>query len=222
MDRRGFLKNSIGALLFGALTSNKVLAEVIDVVPKNSMDVLLYLIQNKDGDWKVKGTIWPNLAKDRLSETYFNLDTFKPLKVVDNKDANKIKKFYWVQYGCKGRCVGLDYLQSYKNGLNAKESIHFSSFVKSGGITQGFNLYKNKKGLWGRNEEKIKKDCSEGGKIIGKINSENGQVSRAGKISAKSSKHPNNTKEKCIHCGYESTLPLIRRWHNDNCKHKQS
>jgi hypothetical protein len=42
----------------------------------------------------------------------------------------------------------------------------------------------------------------------------------AGKKSAKSPNHPNNTKEKCIHCGYETTLPLIRRWHGDNCKQK--
>ena len=33
-------------------------------------------------------------------------------------------------------------------------------------------------------------------------------------------KHPNNILEKCIHCGFKTTLPLIRRWHNDNCKNK--
>lgn len=60
----------------------------------------------------------------------------------------------------------------------------------------------------------------EGGKTQGKINAESGHVSRIGKISAKSEKHPNKTITKCIHCGKESTLPLISRWHNDNCKQK--
>ena len=61
----------------------------------------------------------------------------------------------------------------------------------------------------------------EGGKSQGKINAENGHVSRIGKISAKSSKHPNNVIGKCKYCEKETTLPLLSRWHNDNCKHKK-
>jgi len=57
MKRRDFLKNSIGFLLFGSLASNKTLAKTIEVFQPKSIDVLLYLIQTKNGDWKVKGTI---------------------------------------------------------------------------------------------------------------------------------------------------------------------
>ena len=61
----------------------------------------------------------------------------------------------------------------------------------------------------------------EGFGIFGLSEEEKKEVAIAGgKASAKSPKHPNNTLEKCIHCGFETTLPLIRRWHNDNCKHK--
>jgi len=41
-----------------------------------------------------------------------------------------------------------------------------------------------------------------------------------GKASAKSKKHPNNVKVKCEHCGFQTSLPLYKRWHGENCKHK--
>lgn len=41
-----------------------------------------------------------------------------------------------------------------------------------------------------------------------------------GKASAKSKKHPNNVKVKCEHCGFKTSLPLYKRWHGENCKHK--
>lgn len=43
---------------------------------------------------------------------------------------------------------------------------------------------------------------------------------KGGKNSAKSKKHPNNVKVKCEHCGFKTSLPLYKRWHGDNCKHK--
>lgn len=42
-----------------------------------------------------------------------------------------------------------------------------------------------------------------------------------GKQSAKSPKHPNNTKVQCEYCGFETSLPLYKRWHGENCKHKK-
>ena len=71
MNRRSFLKNSIGALLFGALSTNKVLASVVDSIPNDSLNVLLYLIQTKSGDWKVKGTKWTDIKSARLSLPIF-------------------------------------------------------------------------------------------------------------------------------------------------------
>lgn len=70
-------------------------------------------------------------------------------------------------------------------------------------------------------KDSIKAGQIAGGKKQGKINAENGHVIEMGKISAKSLKHPNNVIGKCEHCGKETTLPLLSRWHNKNCKLKK-
>jgi hypothetical protein len=66
---------------------------------------------------------------------------------------------------------------------------------------------------------------SEGGKISGTYRGnlavERGTVIKAGKVSAKSLKHPNNVKVKCVHCGKENNVGNNNRWHGDNCKHKK-
>lgn len=56
-----------------------------------------------------------------------------------------------------------------------------------------------------------KQAASKAGKAGGKI---------GGKIGMANGNHNTLTKAKCVHCGYESNIPLITRWHNDNCKHK--
>jgi len=123
MQRRSFLKNSISALLFGVLSTNKVLASTISTLTPESLNVLLYLIQNKNGDWKVKGTKWTDIKSARLSKLYYNLNTFTPLDIVDNSIVNNVKEKYWKEYNCKGRCPkNVNYLSSYKTGLKAKES----------------------------------------------------------------------------------------------------
>ena len=134
MNRRGFLKNSIGALLFGALSTNKVLASIVENTPKDSLNVLLYLIQSKNGDWKIKGTKWTNIKSARLSSFKYNLDTFKPLEIVDYKISGVTKKKYAKQYNCKGRFHNVNYLASYKSGLKAKESGQFYEAASLGGI----------------------------------------------------------------------------------------
>ena len=113
-------------------------------------------------------------------------------------------------------------LNRIQNGINAVESGQLKEAAKKGGEKMGQTHLKNGTGLFGRSKKQIKEDASKAGKLGGMKNVLTGHVKIAGKISAKSPNHPNNTKQKCIHCGYESTLPLIRRWHNDNCKHKQS
>lgn len=118
MDRRGFLKNSIGALLFGALTSNKVLAEVVNTIPNDSLDVLLYLIQTKNGEWKVRATKWVNLNKEKLRYSNYNIDTFKPLGVYDNSKVMDAQRKFWKQYGCSGKLVPVNHKQCVINGKN--------------------------------------------------------------------------------------------------------
>jgi hypothetical protein len=237
MNRRDFLKNSIGALLFGALTSNKVLASVIESVPKDSLDVLLYLIQNKEGEWKIKGTIWTNLAKERLDPYKFNLDTFKPLKIVDNLDANKVKKFYWAEYNCSGKCVSLNYLQSYKNGVKAKESGQFIEFVKIGGKSKSDRKIKHLKSLtekYGKSIGKkntesglLKSICSSGGKVGGKVQFKKGlgihnpdKVLEYKRLGGLAQVKNLNLDKTCPHCGVLSRGAGYNRWHGDKCKQK--
>lgn len=241
MDRRGFLKNSIGALLFGALTSNKVLASVVESTTKDSMDVLLYLIQTNEGDWKVKGCIWPKLAKDRLNPNQYNIDTFQPLKIVDNKEANKVKRFYWNKYNCKGRCVGLNYLQSYKNGIKAKETGQFLEFTKIGGkasMPKGVygktqrlgnkTSYEKGFGIHNRNNPNFLKWRYDAGKKGGKIQFEKGigihnpdKMKEYQRLGGLAQVKNLNIEKTCPYCGINTKGAAYNRWHGDRCKDKK-
>jgi hypothetical protein len=161
MQRRSFLKNSIGALLFATLSSNKVLGSVIKSTSNDSLNVLLYLIQCKNGDWQVKGTKWTNITKSTLSQFEYNLDTFKPLEIVDYTLAGDIKEKYWKQYNCKGRLQKVNHLASYKSGLKAKESgQYYDALKKSYGATHKIHP----------------KWWVEHGKRLGQQNKENGHM----------------------------------------------
>jgi hypothetical protein len=100
---------------------------------------------------------------------------------------------------------------------------HKSQFKKrqsKGGDRIGKQHYENGTGLFGMDEKEKFKACSDGGKAATARPEWHDITIKAGTISAKSPNHPNNTLIKCIHCGMESTLPAISRWHNNNCKHK--
>lgn len=103
MDRRSFLKNSIGALLFAGLTSNKVLAGVVKTLTPDSPKVLLYLIQLKTGEWKIKATKWVDVPKKRLREVNVIRESFKPLEIVDVTNLSKRRNELWDLYKCTGR-----------------------------------------------------------------------------------------------------------------------
>lgn len=136
MDRRSFLKNSIGALLFAGLTSNKVLAEVIETITPDSTKVLLYLIQNKKGYWFVRGTSWLKIGKDKVNSEKYNIDTFKPLEIVSNDIANKRRLELWELHKCGGGPGGgtgfpLDISKSRKSQEKALKSEGFRDYIKS-------------------------------------------------------------------------------------------
>jgi hypothetical protein len=114
----------------------------------------------------------------------------------------------------------LEQLNRIEQGNYAKESGQLSRASKKGGDTTGKQHYENGTGLFGMSERKKKKVRSNGGKAATARPEWKKIVVKGGKASAKSPNHPNNTLEKCIHCGLKTTLPLIRRWHNDNCKNK--
>jgi hypothetical protein len=107
-----------------------------------------------------------------------------------------------------------------QNGKNAIISGQLLKASINGGKTMGKIHYKNGTGIFSMDEKKKKQTVINGGKSAGKLAVERGTVVNAGKISAKSSKHPNNTLVKCEHCEFETTLPLYKRWHGNNCKRK--
>jgi hypothetical protein len=170
MERRSFIKNSIGTLLYTALTTNKVLASVIEHIPNDSLNVLIYLIQNKNGNWEVKGTKWSNIKSARLSQFKYDLSTFKPIEVVDSKLVGSIKEKYWKQYNCKGRLQKVNYVSSYKSGIKAKHTGQLNNArIKSYGMSH-----------------KIHKDWwIEHGKKIGEKNKLNGHLNKLHELYAK-------------------------------------
>lgn len=113
-------------------------------------------------------------------------------------------------------------LEQYnKNNFTESQKQQIKERAEKGGQVMGNRLYEEGKGLFGRSKNKIKSDLVKAGKATTSLPIWKDIARNGGINSAKSPNHPNNTKEKCIHCGYETTLPLIRRWHNDNCKHKK-
>jgi hypothetical protein len=164
MLRRDFLKNSIGALLGVALTSNKVLASVVETLTPESPKVLLYLIQNKKGQWKVRGTKWIDIATKKLDSNKVLLETFKPLEIVSNDVANKIKNELWIKYNCSGeKGAPLNIVESEKRARKAHHSPKMKKYLQSD--------------EWKKNWSKGK---FEGGKksVIGKRNKESGWMNK--------------------------------------------
>ena len=137
------------------------------------------------------------------------------------------KKVEWGNIPIKGlkdlndARYSMEQLNRIENGKNAVISGQLKSICSNGGKAGGNKTYKNGTGLFGMSEKKKKQTAINGGKAAGKLAVENGTVIKAGKISAKSKKHPNNVKVKCEHCGFKTSLPLYKRWHGDNCKHKK-
>jgi hypothetical protein len=147
MQRRSFLKNSIGALLFGLVGGNKIVNNLIEST-KSSHDIILFLIQTKSGNWKIKGTKWIDVATSKISPFKYNLNTFKPLGVFDSSIAYNKKKQLWEEYDCNGKCEFVNYEMAYKRGLEAKSSGQLKSVCTSGGKVGGSRNRDNKHGLF--------------------------------------------------------------------------
>jgi hypothetical protein len=136
MDRRSFLKNSIFALFAGSISSNKVLAGIAETLTPSSTKVLLYLIQNKKGYWFVRGTKWVDIAKTKINEEKYNIDTFKPLDIVDNTIADSRRLELWKENNCGGGPGGgtgfkLDVEKSFTTQKIAIKSEGFRLYVNS-------------------------------------------------------------------------------------------
>jgi hypothetical protein len=215
MDRRSFLTNSIGALLGIALTSNKVLSSVVETLTPQSPKVLLFLIQNKKGQWKVRGTKWIDVPTKKLDSNKVLLDTFKPLEIVDNEIANDRKNILWVEHKCSGQKGGpLNVEVAKQRAKKAHVSPKMKQYLESeewkknwekgrlaGSGKWGKELgQKNKESGWldkirpndfyknftNRTSEQKKEDRILGGKAASIVNLKSGQVMMAQKLAGKS------------------------------------
>jgi hypothetical protein len=160
MNRRGFLKNSIGALFCVAIEHNKILCDIVNKIPKKSMDVLLYSVQTKWGDWKIKATKWTNIGKEKLNYSEFNTDTFTVLGIFDNSEIKEKQTFYSKKYKAVNSLYSVDHYQCTINGINYPVTKQATTKSRSkGGNTR---VKQNKEsGYW---NEITKKYSSENGK----------------------------------------------------------
>lgn len=109
-----------------------------------------------------------------------------------------------------------------RNGKNSKLANGvFPTIMRNNGLNTGYQHYQNGTGLFAMNDKKKKQSVINGGKAAGKLAVENGTVSKAGKISAKSKNHVNNKTLKCPHCKMKAAYPTMMRWHMDNCRFKK-
>jgi hypothetical protein len=132
MLRRDFLKNSIGALLGVALTSNKALASIVETLTPESPKVLLYLIQTTSGLWKVKATKWVDLYKSkRLKPCKVKKETFQALDIVDYENATKRKYELWKQYNCIGKLTPVRIIEDTIAGKKSITSKNYIDYLNS-------------------------------------------------------------------------------------------
>lgn len=138
MKRRNFLKNSLFSLFSIAAAKNEILLNAVKNIELDSKKVLLYLIKNKKGEWKIRCTSWIDLPKKTLRISSVYIKTFKPLEIVDNKNAQKRRMELWKLYNCSGRTgANIDVVRSQKGGLMRKNEarILFKKIASIGGKT---------------------------------------------------------------------------------------
>lgn len=240
MDRRHFLKNSIGALLFGALTSNKSLASVVDNLTSESPKILLYLIQLNSGEWKIRATKWTDLPKKRLTEKNIIKDSFKPLEITDVNKVYEQRLKLWKEHNCTGRMGHLVSMGIPMNDEIKKEYSEQASKNHKGKKRSDIVKYNISKATMGRLpsnkgktfSEESRKKMSESGKLK-KLNQEHKENIRKwmlennpfrGKKHTEETKkiildkHPSKIKVTCTYCNRILDLPNYKRYHGEKCK----
>lgn len=126
-------------------------------------------------------------------------------------------------------------IENGKLTINQNRTIEScSNGGKIGGPIAGRIAKENKLGFHSMSKEQRIKVSKKVGKQIGPRSQKEGfgifglskdetikNAIAGGKASIKSPNHVNNKRLKCPHCGIESTLPAIKRWHMDKCKLKK-
>jgi hypothetical protein len=241
MLRRDFLKNSIGALLGVALTSNNALASIVETLTPESPKVLLYLIQLTSGEWKIRTTKWVDVPTKRLNESNIIKESFKALDIVDlNQVVNK-RFEYWKEYNCSGRMgcllsLGIPMTEEMKKEYSDFNKVRHIG-VKRPLIT-GKRISEKAKGrpshMKGKTwNEEVKKNMSEGSKNRkytdeGREKRKNNSIGEKNNFFGKKhttetkkiilEKHPSKIKITCEHCNKKLDLPNYKRYHGEKCK----
>jgi hypothetical protein len=239
VDRRSFLKNSIGALLFAGLTSNKVLAGVVETLTPDSPKVLLYLIQLKNGEWKIRVTKWVDVPTKRLNEPNIIRETFKPIEVVDFNQVVSKRFFYWEKYNCSGRMgslvsLGIPMTDEMKKEYSMWTIINHTGRKRTEESKRKISLKAKGRPSYMKGKtfsQEIRNRMSEGGKGKKlsqthkdkiKIRMNENNPFRGKKHSEETKqilkdKHPSKIKVSCEYCGRELDLPNYKRYHGKKC-----
>jgi hypothetical protein len=152
---------------------------------------------NKNIEWKKS-----NIDYDKLNElTHVDLVRIENGKQTINKNRTKESCSRGGKIGGKN---GGNKAKELKLGFHSLTSEERSKIGKKVGDVIGPRSHIEGFGIFGLSDEEKTKVAIYGGQQ-----------------SAKSPKHPNNVKVKCEHCTFETSLPLYKRWHGENCKHKK-
>lgn len=204
MDRRSFLK--LGSLFAAAMLveTSPALKAAAKILERDNTQVLLYLIRNYKGQWKVKGTKYIDVPKTRIDQRKFDVETFRFLGVVENHMANERKLELWKEYGCSGnKGFKLNVTKCTTNAINTNRlaSEQLNNLGYSFKTIQFENI-------------KTKEHQSKAGSSGGTKTKELGYLKIASEIGSKKA----NEKIQCPCCKELIDRKNYKRWHGDNCK----
>jgi len=204
MDRRSFLK--LGGLFaaFMAVETSPALKAAAKLLELDNTQVLLYLIRNHKGQWKVKGTKYVDVPKARIDQNKFDVSTFRFLGTVENHKANERKLELWKEYGCSGnKGFKLNVTKCTNNAINTNilATNQFNNLGYSFKTIQLKNI-------------KTKQHQSKAGKSGGSKNVKSGHWANVQKIATLKA----NEKIQCVCCKQMVDRKNHKRWHGKNCK----
>jgi len=148
MDRREFIK--LSALFSAALAveTNPIIKATAKTLGQTN-DVVLYLLQQKSGKWKVRWTKHTTMTKKKIAVKNVNLETFKILEIVPEAIAEQRRRELWIEYGCSGyKGTPVDVDRTTNAGYYMTKHPNSIAYYKSDDL-----------------KENLKKICSKGGKM---------------------------------------------------------
>jgi hypothetical protein len=198
MDRRSFLKLSTLFAAAMAIESSPILKTIANSTDHTSK-ALLYLIQNKNGQWKVLWSRYSELDTKKINSKVYNIETFKPLEIVDAQIANQRRDNLWVKYKCSGQ-KGFP--------VNPKQVLEWQKLSYMHPNTLAYSRSKE-------NIDRLFKVVqTQRAKRAGKKNVESGHWDSIKYLGPKAA----HDKIRCPHCGHHGSTVNIKRHHFENCQ----